>query len=419
MVGYPEPKPVRIAMHTSRTRLTSLVFFIIGIFVFGSTKASAVTPTATVGQSVTLSVTASGTSPFFYQWSKNGVNLSGATGSVYVISNVQAADAGAYSVVVSNAAGSTTSAPTNLMIGNVPAFTANPGAVTATAGTQAVFTVTAGGSPAPTYQWQQSVNGGTVWTNLSNDATHAGVTTASLQVTGLTTEINGTQFRCVATNSLGSTVSSAASLVVFTPEVSHTVGSDFNGDGHVDILWENPTTGAHLIWFMNGATYAGWADLGSQPTDWHIAAVADFNGDGQPDILWENPTTGAHLIWFMNGATYTGWADLGSQPTDWHVAAVADFNGDGQPDILWENPTTGAHLIWFMNGATYTGWSDLGSVPPAWHVAAVADFNGDGQPDILWENSSTGEHLIWFMNGATFAGWSDLGSVPTAWHVVN
>jgi len=34
---------------------------------------------------------------------------------------------------------------------------------------------------------------------------------------------------------------------------------------------ENPSTGEHLIWFMNGATYAGWADPGSVPTAWHVA----------------------------------------------------------------------------------------------------------------------------------------------------
>jgi len=71
----------------------------------------------------------------------------------------------------------------------------------------------------------------------------------------------------------------------------------------------------------------------------------------------------------MNVAVYAGWADLGSEPTAWHVVAAADFNGDGQPDILWENPSTGEHLIWFMNGAIYAGWADLGSVPTAWHVA--------------------------------------------------
>ncbi len=58
--------------------------------------------TAIVGQSVTISVTNDGTSPFTYQWKKNGVNIAGATASTYVITAAQVADAGAYMVAVGN-----------------------------------------------------------------------------------------------------------------------------------------------------------------------------------------------------------------------------------------------------------------------------------------------------------------------------
>src|SRR5947208_16563866 len=40
---------------------------------------SAASATATPGQSVTLTVTASGTAPFAYQWMKNGSSISAAT----------------------------------------------------------------------------------------------------------------------------------------------------------------------------------------------------------------------------------------------------------------------------------------------------------------------------------------------------
>ncbi len=64
---------------------------------------------ANVGQEVTFTVaTESGTQPFFYQWLKNGfaVTTGAATGQTFVLKNVQVADAGVYSVRVSNAAGS-------------------------------------------------------------------------------------------------------------------------------------------------------------------------------------------------------------------------------------------------------------------------------------------------------------------------
>jgi alpha-tubulin suppressor-like RCC1 family protein len=54
-----------------------------------------------LGQSVTLSVTATGPRALQYQWKKNNVNISGATSTTYVISSVELSDIGAYSVAVS------------------------------------------------------------------------------------------------------------------------------------------------------------------------------------------------------------------------------------------------------------------------------------------------------------------------------
>src|SRR6185436_9689126 len=66
--------------------------------------------TAVVGQTATFSVTASGTSPFTYQWQKNAVNIAGATGASYTTPATTAADNGAtFRVVVSNSVGSATS----------------------------------------------------------------------------------------------------------------------------------------------------------------------------------------------------------------------------------------------------------------------------------------------------------------------
>jgi len=65
--------------------------------------------TVAQGNPVTFNVTASGATPLTYQWRKNSVNISGANSSSYTISSVNTADAGTYSVVVSNSFGSTTS----------------------------------------------------------------------------------------------------------------------------------------------------------------------------------------------------------------------------------------------------------------------------------------------------------------------
>ncbi len=79
-----------------------------------------VAQTATAGQSVTFSVTASGTGPFTYQWLFDGSDISGATGSSYTISSVSSANAGSYSVMVSDAYGNVTTTQVSLTVNAAP-----------------------------------------------------------------------------------------------------------------------------------------------------------------------------------------------------------------------------------------------------------------------------------------------------------
>ncbi len=65
---------------------------------------------------VTFTVTAVGTPPLFYQWQLNGAPLPGATDSSYTRIAVQLADAGSYSVTVTNLAGGVTSPPAWLTV---------------------------------------------------------------------------------------------------------------------------------------------------------------------------------------------------------------------------------------------------------------------------------------------------------------
>lgn len=70
----------------------------------------------TAGSSATFTVTATGDSPLTYQWRKDGTAIAGATASTYTLASVAAADAGGYSVVVSNPAGSVTSNTATLTV---------------------------------------------------------------------------------------------------------------------------------------------------------------------------------------------------------------------------------------------------------------------------------------------------------------
>lgn len=90
---------------------TPPALFIVLLFVLGMPCVSiASSDTATVGDSVTISVLVNGgTPPFSYQWSKNGIAITGATSATYVITSAQLTDAGTYSAKIGNSAGSVVS----------------------------------------------------------------------------------------------------------------------------------------------------------------------------------------------------------------------------------------------------------------------------------------------------------------------
>jgi hypothetical protein len=83
--------------------------------------------TVTVPNSAVFSAAATGTAPMSYQWMRNGLSISGANGSSYVTAATSTADNGvAFSVMISNAAGSAASASATLSVAPATSILLNP-----------------------------------------------------------------------------------------------------------------------------------------------------------------------------------------------------------------------------------------------------------------------------------------------------
>ncbi len=112
--------------------------------------------------------------PLQPQWRFNGTNIAGAQATSYTVTNAQPAQAGNYSIVLTNLAGTLTSSNAQLTV-DVPQLmiTTQPQSQTINQGSNATFTVAAAG-PAPlTYQWSFNSNPINAATNTSytvNDA---------------------------------------------------------------------------------------------------------------------------------------------------------------------------------------------------------------------------------------------------------
>jgi hypothetical protein len=112
-----------------------------------------------------------------FQWRKNGVDIPGATDSTLTITSVTPSDAGTYSVVVTNSAGSATSDGATLTVTDPPAIaiSTQPAATDAVAGSTAAMSVIASGGGSLSYQWFRYKNG-------EGQSPVAGATDASLEI---------------------------------------------------------------------------------------------------------------------------------------------------------------------------------------------------------------------------------------------
>ncbi len=125
--------------------------------------------TVLVGSSNAFSVSAVGETPLRYQWCLDGVKISDAMNNTLVIPACQVADAGAYSVVITNEFGVTTTPGANLNV--LPALPVVQGAFVSGNRIQLTWSAVKG----VTYrvQYRPQLNAGT-WSDLSPDVTATG-----------------------------------------------------------------------------------------------------------------------------------------------------------------------------------------------------------------------------------------------------
>jgi len=166
--------------------------------------------TVIVGGAATFTAAASGNPTPTYQWQKSGVTIAGATSTTYTIASTGTGDAGSYTVVATNSSGAVTSSSATLTVNPAPpvlpttqlVITGKPvalGIVTSTTGT---------------IKWQVSTDSGSTYTDLADNATYRGTTTAVLEILQATNALNNNRYRYQVTLSGQTTASTATTLSV-------------------------------------------------------------------------------------------------------------------------------------------------------------------------------------------------------------
>jgi formylglycine-generating enzyme required for sulfatase activity len=237
-----------------------------------------------------LAVEAAGLAPLAYQWKKGTATLSGKTAAVLTFSSVQSADAGSYTVVVTNGAGAVTSAAAVLTVTPIVQITSAPANVVIVANDRAQLNVVAAGSGALTYQWYQGASGVTT-TPL------AGATTATLVTPGLGVT---TSYWVRITDAAGNVGDSGAAVVTVSASSPLVVTQVIAGSGY---------EAGGVVAITNTLTYTGVAPTSVQwatllPSGWKYLGSGGQEGGVRPtyksgDLLeWTWTTVGASPLEF-------------------------------------------------------------------------------------------------------------------------
>jgi hypothetical protein len=143
----------------------------------------------------------------------------------------------------------------------IPAITSAPRSVLVRTGETANLSASVSGLPAPTLQWQtRPANSNDAWSNVT---TGTGATTANYTTAATALSDNGTQFRIVATNAVGSSASTAVTVSVSDLDVAPTIAAQpaslnvASGSDAVFAVDAHGTEALSYQWYRNGVALAG------------------------------------------------------------------------------------------------------------------------------------------------------------------
>jgi predicted Zn-dependent protease len=267
------------------------------------------------GNSATFSATATaiGTAPTF-TWLRDGVAVgtSGVTtsttslgGSSYrgtiTFSSLQSANAGSYTVTVTNNSGSVTSTAATLTV-----FTPIANSTVAE-GRSISFNAGAGSA----FQWQISTDGGATFSNLANNATYSGVATDTLTISNANASLNGARYRAVSTSGGTSIPGDSFTLTVASPVIPNPSGLVSNATGALTIADATlntlqkftPATG--ITAFVGTANQAGTTDGTGSAARFNQPSGLALASNG---VIYVSDTANATVRRIATDATVTTFA---------------------------------------------------------------------------------------------------------------
>ncbi|MCX6953872.1 MAG: immunoglobulin domain-containing protein [Verrucomicrobia bacterium] len=344
------------------------------------------TQTVIAGVNVTLSVSATSLMPLTYQWQKGGVDVSGATSASLALNFVQATDTGNYTVIVTNAVGSVTSAIAALTVNLPPApVVSSISLATVSSGN----VVTLGGA---------NFTGAT---RVSFNGLAAAYTVVSANSITATVPLGVTSGAVTVTTIGGTSSPTVTYSAVVTPVVQTLYVATGAGGASGKLYRVNPATAAVTLigsLSLGGASSLSVTGLAFHPTTGVLYGVTGNESGPTRKLVIIDPTSGSASIagtltvgssdiaFDVNGTLYTwktqggplGTVNLATGAVTAVGTATNGSQGNGlafTPDgtlyvagptsgvLAKVNPSTGAlTTVASLTGAPVVGWGPINAM---------------------------------------------------------
>jgi hypothetical protein len=255
-------------------------------------------PAAAPSTNVTFGVTAFSFAPLTYQWKFNTVDIPGATGATYTVTNVQTTNEGTYTVMVSDDIGSISASATLTPL-VAPTVAQPPLSQTAPLGAQVTFSVAANGNPLPiSFRWRK---GGSTLTNVMVNGR------MSFFTTNVTSSSTG-QYSVIITN-LAGTVPTAQTVTLLA-------APDADGDGIPD-SWESlygfsPTNNADRNVDSDLDGMSNWQEYiaGTDPTNALSYLRVDLLVGGGKTVIFGAISNRTYTVQYADDPGSLSWSNL-------------------------------------------------------------------------------------------------------------
>ncbi|MCZ7636425.1 MAG: CRTAC1 family protein [Verrucomicrobia bacterium] len=343
-----------------------------------------------------------------YQWRFNGVELPGETGTTLVLTNIQLAHQGRYSVVVGTGDGGTTT--------NFTYLTVDP-----------QFSTVSEGPLVATRESGWSCN----WWDFDRDGNldlfvPNGAEASSNEASALFRGDGQGGFTRVSESEGGPLVSDRGRWTV-------AACGDYDNDGFDDVVVASWTAGQPIRLYRSraGGGFEKVLNPASFGPGWGTPTWGDYDLDGWLDlyigsgeysvaatrpVLWHNEGGGVFVEVRNSPAVTSPFADT-------MAATWTDYDGDGDPDLFVTDHTLQQVALYRNSGhgdLTRTSAGSLTSDRFTALVPAFADYDNDGDLDVLvsgytgstrlYGNTGDGQFALQFSMSGTEAGrpaWGD------------